>query len=250
MGLIRLDKYLADMKTGTRSQVKEYIRKKRVRVDGNIICTPEFKLEPAAHTVTFDGQPVCYVSMEYYMLNKPAGVLSAVHDRHDTTVVDLIDAARKDLFPVGRLDKDTEGLLLVTNDGALAHDLLAPGKHVDKTYYAVVAGMVDENTIQAFSAGLYVDDSLTAMPAKLEICRRPEKTQEGVLCSFVYITIQEGKFHQIKRMFAAAGKEVRYLKRLSMGPLALDEQLAPGAYRPLTSTEIEHLKEATRKRSK
>lgn len=244
---MRLDKYLADMKVGTRSEVKEYIRRRRVCVDGTVVTAPEFKVEPSGHEVTFDGRPVSYVSLEYYMLNKPAGVLSATSDKKAKTVVDLIDSARKDLFPVGRLDRDTEGLLLITNDGALAHALLAPKKHVDKTYYAKVTGRVDAQMIAAFAAGLTVDEELTAMPAKLELIREPVRMADGNTLSEVYVTICEGKFHQIKRMFAAVGGEVLYLKRLSMGPLLLDETLAPGAYRPLTAAETALLKKCTEK---
>lgn len=242
MGMLRLDKYLADMKVGTRSEIKEYIRRRRVCVDGAVVAAPEFKLEPSGHRVTFDGRPVNYVSLEYYMLNKPAGVLSATSDKRGKTVVDLIDSARKDLFPVGRLDRDTEGLLLITNDGPLAHELLSPKKHVDKTYYAKVAGVVDAQQISAFAAGLVVDEELTAMPAKLERLGEPVHSADGSVFSEVYVTVCEGKFHQIKRMFAAVGGEVLYLKRLSMGPLQLDETLAPGEYRPLTAAETALLK--------
>lgn len=255
--MIRLDKYLADMKVGTRSEVKEYIRKKRVIVDGEIVNTPETKIDTETQIVTIDGQPVNYVSQEYYMLNKPSGVLTATMDKKSETVLDLIDSARKDLFPVGRLDKDTEGLLLITNDGRLAHELLSPKKHVDKVYYARVRGSIGEKEINAFANGLTVDEQLTAMPAKLEVLRVGKAAEikmeadtadicngeEGLdsIISEVLVTVHEGKFHQVKRMFLAVGSEVLYLKRLSMGTLRLDENLAPGEYRALTEAELDEL---------
>ena len=174
------------------------------------------------------------------MLNKPAGVISASEDSRQTTVVDLIeDRKRKDLFPVGRLDKDTVGLLMITNDGDLSHRLLSPRFHVDKVYYARIAGAVTESDVKAFADGLKIDDTLTALPAKLEILSvtaAPDPVSE------IEVTIREGKFHQIKRMFAARGMEVVYLKRLSMGPLVLDPGLEEGEYRPLTDEEVTVLK--------
>ena len=170
------------------------------------------------------------------MLNKPAGVISATNDPKQQTVLDLItDKSRKDLFPVGRLDKDTEGLLLLTNDGDLAHRLLSPKHHVSKIYYAKVDGVMTERDIRLFKEGLKVDDSLTALPANLTILKTDENSSE------IQLEIYEGKFHQVKRMVHAVGKEVVYLKRLSMGSLLLDETLEPGAYRPLTSAEVEGL---------
>lgn len=248
MGQLRLDKFLADMRAGTRSQVKEYIRKRRVCVDGVVVTAPDYKLDAACSCVTLDGKTVQYAVHEYYMLNKPAGVLSATTDKNTKTVLDFIDAKRKDLFPVGRLDKDTEGLLIITNDGALAHELLSPKKHVGKTYFAVVAGTVDHDTVEAFRRGLAVDQDFTAMPAVLEIAGQPvsaKETQQDV--TGVFITIQEGKFHQIKRMFAAVGCSVVYLRRLSMGAIQLDTRLRPGEYRALTDLEIAYLKNLTSK---
>lgn len=235
MGTMRLDKYLSDMQAGTRSEVKEYIRKGRIQVDGQVVQKPETKISDG-QLVTLDCVPINYVQSEYYMLNKPQGVLTATKDGRERTVLDLIDCARKDLFPVGRLDKDTEGLLLITNDGALAHRLLSPDQHVDKVYYAVVEGIITDAHVKAFLQGLRVDDTFTAMPAKLEIL--------GTMCSQskVLVTLREGKYHQIKRMFAAIGSRVLYLKRISMGGLMLDETLQQGEYRPLTAQEIELLK--------
>jgi len=237
MSLIRLDKYLADMKAGTRSEVKEYIRKGRVQVDEITVKKPEQKVDIMTQKVFLDGRMISYVTMEYYMLNKPSGVLTATMDKNAKTVLDLMDVKRKDLFPVGRLDKDTEGLLLITNDGELAHNLLAPKKHVDKTYYAKAAGRIREEAIKLFADGLHVDDEFTALPAKLELNGYNDKDNY----TDVIITIHEGKFHQIKRMFEAVGSEVLYLKRLRMGSLVLDETLKPGEYRTLTQKEIDEL---------
>lgn len=237
--LLRLDKALADMQAGTRSQVKELIRKKRITVNGDIVTKPEFKVDTDKDTIFLDDKCLSYTEYEYYMLNKPAGVISATEDKSQQTVIDLIKTRkRKDLFPVGRLDKDTEGLLLITNDGALAHNLLSPGKHVDKTYYSIVKGRIDKDIVDTFAKGLIVDKELTAMPSKLEIISYNSDKD----CSEVNITIQEGKFHQIKRMFAAVGSEVLFLKRLSFGSLGLDNTLKPGEYRSLTETEVNLLK--------
>lgn len=236
---LRLDKYLADMGCGTRSEVKAEIRRGSVTVNGVKAKGPEQKIDTDADTVCFKGQTVGYVAMEYYMMNKPAGVVSATEDNRDKTVIDLIeDKKRKDLFPVGRLDKDTEGLLLITNDGELAHRLLAPKKHVGKVYYAKIDGIVTEDDVKAFKAGLHVDDTLEAKPANLKILNTDTASQT----SEIELEIYEGKFHQVKRMFEAVDKQVTYLKRLSMGSLVLDEALAPGQYRLLTAAELEELK--------
>jgi 16S rRNA pseudouridine516 synthase len=181
------------------------------------------------------GKKIAYEQFEYYMLNKPAGVVSATIDARDKTVIDLIEEKnRKDLFPVGRLDKDTEGLLLITNDGELAHQLLSPKKHVDKVYYAKVEGHVTDEDVELFQRGVDIGEKEQTLPAKLVIL------QSGVI-SEVHLTIQEGKFHQVKRMFEAVNKKVIYLKRLSMGTLQLDETLLPGEYRRLTEEELQRL---------
>lgn len=235
---MRLDKYLCDMGVGTRSAVKQMIKKGMVAVDGVTVVKPELKVEKASR-VCVNGKEISYTEMEYYMLHKPAGCVSATEDRHCTTVLDLIkDKKRKDLFPVGRLDKDTEGLLLITNDGELAHMLLSPKRHVDKTYYARIAGKVLPEHVTAFETGLDIGEEKPTLPAVLEILKSGEESE-------VFITIREGKFHQIKRMFEAVGCEVVYLKRLSMGSLKLDEHLNLGDYRPLTQEEIQALKEET-----
>ena len=238
---IRLDKYLADMQVGTRSEVKELIRKKRVTVNDNIVTKPESKINTDGDSVNVDGNAVGYHEYEYFMLNKPAGVVSATDDNTCTTVIDLIKTNnRKDLFPVGRLDKDTEGLLIITNDGAMAHDLLSPKKHVDKTYYAKVKGKISDMEVKQFADGLFVDEELTALPAILKVLSYNSDKDY----SEIHVTIHEGKFHQVKRMFEAVGVTVVYLKRLSMGSLKLDETLAPGESRALTQEELECLKES------
>ena len=233
--MMRLDKYLADMGIGTRTEIKKYVRQGKVKVDGVVVKSPEIKVNPDVQTVSYLDQSVSYEKFEYYMLNKPAGGVSATTDEKDKTVIDLITAKkRKDLFPVGRLDKDTEGLLLITNDGELAHRLLAPKKHVDKVYYAKVKGKVTEEDVKAFKEGVSLGQGEMARPAALEILVSDEISE-------IRLTIQEGKFHQVKRMFISVGKEVVYLKRLSMGSLVLDEKLPLGAYRPLTNKELEQL---------
>ena len=232
---IRLDKYLADMGKGTRSEVKKAISKGLVRVNNTVVKKPETKLDTDVDSVLYNGETVGYAQFEYYMLNKPAGVISATEDRHEKTVVDLItDKKRKDLFPVGRLDRDTEGLLLITNDGELAHRLLSPVKHVDKVYYAKIDGMVTEADVEAFQKGVDIGEEKPTRPARLRILISDEVSE-------IELTIREGKFHQVKRMFHAVGKEVVYLKRLRMGTLVLDESLKTGAYRPLTEEEITEL---------
>ncbi len=234
---VRLDKYLADMDIGTRSEVKGYIRKGRVQIDGIIIKVSDVKVDITKSEVLFDNKKIEYQAFEYYMLNKPAGVVSATIDNFNETVIDLITEGRKkDIFPVGRLDKDTEGLLLITNDGDLAHRLLSPKRHVSKVYYAHVKGVVTEAEVKLFSEGIQLDEEFTTLPAKLNIIEAGE-------LSTVEITIYEGKFHQIKRMFEAVEMEVTYLKRLSMGELKLDETLASGEYRSLTKDELLKLNE-------
>ena len=236
--MIRLDKYLADMSIGTRQEVKKYIRQGRVKINEDIIKKPEYKIREDEDKITFDGAPVAYETFEYYMLNKPAGVISATEDKRDKTVLDLIkEKKRKDLFPVGRLDKDTEGLLLITNDGALAHRLLSPKKHVDKCYYAEISGGVTEDDVRVFKERINIgtqEEPEWAMPAELKIL------EKGTV-SRIRLTIREGKFHQVKRMFLAVGKEVVYLKRERMGALVLDEELAPGEYRKLTDSELKSI---------
>ena len=231
MATLRLDKYLADMGLGTRTEVKQFIKKGQVLVNDEVVKKPETKVSTTDDDIVCCGEKVGYTEYEYIMLNKPQAVVSATENRHDKTVLDLItDSGRKDLFPVGRLDKDTEGLLLLTNDGKLAHELLAPKKHVPKTYFVIVDGVVNEDDVKLFAQGFQVDADLFAKPAKLEIVQAKEKSE-------VYLTITEGKFHQVKRMFQAVDKPVLYLKRVQMGELKLDPNLALGEYRQLTEEE-------------
>lgn len=239
MAQFRLDKYLADAGIGTRSDIKSYIRKGLVQVNHNTVLRPETKIDSAKDEICFKGEPIRMADLEYYLLNKPAGYVSATKDNTAPTVMELINSNRKDLFPVGRLDKDTEGLLLITNDGALSHKLLSPKKHVEKTYYAITNGIMNEADIHAFRQGLEIgdEDLKTALPAKLQIISTDEKEQR----SEVLITITEGKFHQVKRMVHACGKEVTYLKRISFGTLSLPEELPSGAYRELTPEELQVL---------
>lgn len=316
---MRLDKFLADMGVGSRSDLKKAIRKSLVTVNGAVEKDPGAQVSAEDH-ICFDGAEIRYAEQQYYMLHKPAGVLSASEDRRQTTVVDLInlndELVRKDLFPVGRLDKDTEGLLIITNDGPLAHQLLVPKHHIDKTYYAIVTGTITEDDQRAFTRGIRYDEKLTALPATLRVlstgktvadlrrelgfpenvsafvpsdegnatdhalthsdasrmlaemritdptarllrtrlagpafigAEEPADITEDRLVSEVEITIQEGKFHQIKKMVKAlpGGKEILYLRRISMGALRLDPKLAPGEFRKLSEDEIKILKKET-----
>ena len=318
---MRLDKFLADMGVGSRSDLKKAIRKSLVTVNGTVEKDPGAQVS-AEDRICFDGAEIRYAEQQYYMLHKPAGVLSASEDRRQTTVVDLInlndELVRKDLFPVGRLDKDTEGLLIITNDGPLAHQLLVPKHHIDKTYYAIVTGTITEDDQRAFTRGIRYDEKLTALPATLRVlstgktvadlrselgfpesvsafvpldevnaadgqpaftrsdashmlaemritdptarllrtrlagpafigAEEPADITDDSLVSEVEITIQEGKFHQIKKMVKAlpGGKEILYLRRISMGALRLDPNLAPGEFRKLSEDEIKILKKET-----
>ncbi|MFR9146455.1 MAG: pseudouridine synthase [Mediterraneibacter sp.] len=232
---IRLDKFLADMGFGTRSQVRQQIAGGNVTVNGLPARRPELKVDTDKDRVLFCGTEAAYAQYEYYMLNKPAGVVSATEDKKERTVLDLLqERKRKDLFPVGRLDKDTEGLLLITNNGDLAHRLLAPGRHVDKVYYAEIDGKVTREDAELFRAGVDIGDKKKTMPAFLEILSSADRSE-------ILLTIREGRFHQVKRMFHAVGKEVLFLRRIQMGPLKLDEKLRPGEYRRLTKEEVEKL---------
>lgn len=235
---MRLDKFLAEMGCGSRSQLKQDLKKGIVTVNGAAASRPEIKIDPLKDQVVYSGRRVLYAAFEYFMLNKPAGCVSATEDKKEKTVMDLIsEKLRSDLFPVGRLDKDTEGLLLITNDGDLAHRLLSPRRHVKKTYYALVAGPFLPGHIQLFQEGLDIGDEKPTLPATLSILSQKEEEAE------VLLSITEGRFHQVKRMFEAVGCKVTYLKRISMGSLTLDESLAPGDYRRLTDDELRHLKE-------
>ena len=234
---VRLDKFLADAGKGTRSEVKKFIQKGQVQVNGVPAKKPELKVDPEKDTVVLSGETVgAAPEFVYYLLNKPAGCVSATEDRNDRTVMEYVPSDRKGLFPVGRLDKDTEGLLLITDDGMLAHELLAPGKHVDKTYYAKVKGVVTKEDQEAVKNGVDIGEAKLTMPAKLEILNTDGEYSE------ILLTIREGKFHQVKRMMEAVGKTVVYLKRLSMGGLVLPEDLPIGQWRMLTTEERKIIK--------
>lgn len=230
----RLDKVISATGKKSRREVKDMVRQGRILVNGKIAAAADMKVDPLLAEILLDGEPLCYEKFTYIMLHKPAGVLSAVEDRKQKTVLDLLppELQKRGLSPVGRLDKDTEGLLLLTNDGELTHKLLSPKYHVDKVYYAKVDGCLERADIEAFAAGMTLGDGLECLPAGLEILSDSE----------ALVTLHEGKFHQVKRMLAARGKPVLYLKRLRMGPLYLDENLPCGAYRPLHEEEIKSLR--------
>ena len=229
----RLDKLLAGTGKWSRREVKALVRQGLVRVDGRLAASAEDKLDPAAAVITVAGETISLRRFTYVMLHKPAGVLTATEDRKQPTVLDLLppELRRIGLAPVGRLDKDTEGLLLLTNDGELAHRLLSPKYHVDKRYLARVDGELSAADAEAFARGMTLGDGLECLPAGLEVL--PDR-----VC---IVTLREGKFHQVKRMLAARGAPVLYLKRLSMGPLVLEDTLAAGAYRLLRAEEISAL---------
>lgn len=231
----RLDKLLSSTGHWSRREVKELVRQGRVLADGIPVRRPEDKYDPETAVLTVDGQEVDCAPFVYLMLHKPAGLLSATEDRRQKTVLDLLPEhlRRRGLFPVGRLDKDTEGLLLLTDDGPLGHALLSPKNHVDKVYFARLDGQVDHGDVEALAQGMVLEDGLHCLPAGLE------PLEDGNSC---LVTLREGKYHQVKRMLAARGKPVVYLKRLSMGPLRLDPALAPGQWRPLTPEEIAALR--------
>lgn len=238
---MRLDKLLANMGFGTRSEMRKAVKQGIVAVDDVIIKDFGFTLDPEIADVRFDGERVVYREVIYIMLHKPQNVVSATEDSRDRTVIDLLDPDDRVLqpFPVGRLDKDTEGLLLLTNDGKLAHDLLSPRKHVPKIYEADVLGDVGVDDQTTFAAGVTLEDGYVTMPAQLVI--DSQETSEEGLISHITLTIHEGKFHQVKRMFEAVGKKVVYLRRIAMGPLQLDPELILGSYRSLTEQELESL---------
>ena len=234
---MRLDKCLADCGLGTRSEVKSLLKAKRITVNGKVVTNGKVQVNPETDVILFDGEKIQYEEFVYIMMNKPKGVVSATEDNLHKTVLDLIDPLyfKKGVFPVGRLDIDTHGLLLLTNDGELAHRLLSPKKHVTKIYQARVEGVMTEEDAAAFEKGIVLSDGTECMPARLDIL---STTQDE---SIVQIHLKEGKFHQVKRMVKACGKTVVDLERLTMGPLKLDESLALGESRPLTEEELESL---------
>lgn len=233
----RLDKVISNMGYGSRKDVKSYIKKGFVKINGQLINDNSYKIDPTNDKIEFKNQVVNYRKFIYLMMNKPKGLVSSTNDPLTKTVIDLLgeEYLIYEPFPAGRLDKDTEGLLLITNDGQLAHQLLSPKKGVNKVYYVEVDGYVDEDYIEDFRNGIILDDGYKTLPAELEII------QPGFI-SKVNLTIQEGKYHQVKRMFETIKTKVVYLKRVSMGPLKLDESLETGEFRELTEEEINLLK--------
>ncbi|MBC8589572.1 pseudouridine synthase [Wansuia hejianensis] len=233
----RLDKVLANMGYGSRKDVKKHIKDGLVKVNDNIVIQNDYKVDPYTDNIHINGERILYRKYIYLMMNKPQGLVSSTDDPLTKTVIDILseDYLNFKPFPAGRLDKDTEGLLLITNDGKLAHELLSPKKGVNKTYYVEVDGYIDESHIDKFQKGIILDDGYKTLPANLDII------EPGII-SKVYLTIQEGKFHQVKRMFESVFTKVLYLKRVSMGPLILDNSLEPGEYRELTEEEINILK--------
>jgi 16S rRNA pseudouridine516 synthase len=268
---IRLDKMLANLGYGSRSEIKILIRQGAVTVNDKQTKDHGLQINPNQDVVVLDGETIQYRDTVYVLMHKPAGIVSATEDSKDRTVIDLLDEDLKVLspFPVGRLDKDTEGLLLITNDGKLSHELLSPRKHVPKTYRALVAGEVGAEDDEIFAQGVTLDDGYVTMPAQLKMLARvkdgqmptaedelfvaemtqamalvpiSEETESPAVLSWIELTIHEGKFHQVKRMFEAVDKKVLYLRRISMGPLKLDISLTPGQWRELTDDELESLR--------
>jgi len=235
----RIDKILSNLGHGTRKEVKALLKKGKVEIDGVIVSDNAMKVDPDKVIIKVAGEEINYRKYIYLIMNKPSGVVSATIDKHDETVIDLIDQEYRAFspFPIGRLDKDTVGLLLITNDGELNHKLIAPKNHVDKVYYAEINKFVDEGDVAIFKKGVVIDDGYKCMPAALEVLNANENGSE------VMVTIQEGKFHQVKRMFESVDKKVVFLRRVSFGPLKLDENLGEGQCRELSEEEINLLKQ-------
>ncbi|MBZ9685202.1 rRNA pseudouridine synthase [Clostridium estertheticum] len=235
----RIDKILSNLGHGTRKEVKGLLKKGKVEIDGVIASDSAMKIDPDKAVIKVSGEEIKYRKFIYLIMNKPAGVVSATVDNHDETVIDLLDEEYHSFkpFPIGRLDKDTVGLLLITNDGELNHKLIAPKNHVDKVYYAEINKFIDTKDIATFKNGVVIDDGYKCMPAILEVLNANEDGSE------VMVTIQEGKFHQVKRMFESVDKKVVFLRRISFGPLKLDENLQEGQYRELSEEEINLLKQ-------
>lgn len=235
---MRVDKLLSNVGVASRAELKKYCKQGLISVNGKVINNPGVQVDSESDDIRFNGEKIVYREFVYIMLNKPDGYISATFDKYDPIVLDLIDQSYLvfEPFPVGRLDKDTEGLLVLTNDGQLAHRVLSPKKHVPKTYYAKIQGKVTEDDILAFEKGVILDDGYETMPSQLKILKSDDMSE-------IELTIHEGKFHQVKRMFESVGKKVVYLKRLSMGKLKLDESLKLGEYRELTEEEVKLIEE-------
>ena len=236
---MRVDKLLSNVGVASRAELKKYCKQGLISVNGKVINNPGVQVDSESDDIRFNGEKIVYREFVYIMLNKPDGYISATFDKYDPIVLDLIDQSYLvfEPFPVGRLDKDTEGLLGLTNDGQLAHRVLSPKKHVPKTYYAKIQGKVTEEDILAFEKGVILDDGYETMPSQLKILKSDDMSE-------IELTIHEGKFHQVKRMFESVGKKVVYLKRLSMGKLKLDESLKLGEYRELTEEEVKLIEES------
>ena len=251
---MRLDKFLANSGIGTRKEVKEILKNRKVSVNDVFVKDGKIHIDEEEDVMKYENKIISYKPFVYIMMNKPAGVISATEDNRHKTVIDLLNDEYRtyDIFPVGRLDIDTEGLLLLTNDGILSHNLLSPKKHVDKKYFVKIANSLSENDIKTLENGIKLEEDFVTKKAKIEIiCNNFEKESENFDFgenennqneNLVYITISEGKFHQVKRMFKAVGNEVLYLKRVKMGNLLLDEKLELGEYRELTEEELDNLK--------
>ncbi|SEL24868.1 ribosomal small subunit pseudouridine synthase A [Carnobacterium iners] len=241
---MRLDKFLAHTGYGTRKSVKELLKSKKITVNELIVKDGKIHIQPETDKIHVAGERVDYQEFYYFMLHKPQGVISATEDNLHKTVIELLKPQDRlsNPFPVGRLDKDTEGLLLLTNDGALAHELLSPRKEVDKCYEAIIEGLIGEKEIEAFEKSITLEDGFRCRPAKLTVL----STDLVAQTANIQVIIHEGKFHQVKRMFEAVDRKVQYLKRLSMGPLELDNSLKIGHYRALTADELAQLKEFTK----
>ena len=235
---MRVDKLLSNVGVASRAELKKYCKQGLISVNGKVINNPGVQVDSESDDIRFNGEKIVYREFVYIMLNKPDGYISATFDKYDPIVLDLIDQSYLvfEPFPVGRLDKDTEGLLVLTNDGQLAHRVLSPKKHVPKTYYAKIQGKVTEEDILAFEKGVILDDGYETMPSQLKILKSDDMSE-------IELTIHEGKFHQVKRMFESVGKKVVYLKRLSMGKLKLDESLGLGEYRELTEEDVKLIEE-------
>ncbi len=233
LNLVRLDKLLGDMGIASRKELKAVIKAGRVVVNGKTVCIPETKLDPENDVISLDGITLKYKEFHYYMMDKPCGVLTATEDRKQKTVLDLLpsEVKRQEIFPVGRLDKDTSGLLLLTDDGDFAHRVISPKSEIKKLYYAKVDGFPDENDAKAFSDGLILADGTKCLPAKLEITGERE----------CFVTVVEGKYHQVRRMLASRGKTVTELRRLRIGSLDVDTRLGPGGFRELEQEEIDSI---------
>lgn len=229
----RVDKVLSNLGYGSRTEIKKFCKQGVIQVNGKTVSNPGQQVDTDIDEIVINGEKINYREFIYLMMNKPDGYISATFDKHDPIVLDLIDGEYLvfEPFPVGRLDKDTEGLLVLTNDGQLAHRVLSPKKHVPKKYYAKIDGRVTEEDIEAFKEGVVLDDGYKTMPAELEILKSDDESE-------IELVIHEGKFHQVKRMFESVGKKVTYLKRLSMGGLILDESLEIGEYRELSDEEV------------